>query len=107
MMLTWKYALPAFVVPIAFAVHPEGLGLLLQAGWADVAWQSASALAGVAALAGGAGGWRMRGASVGTRAAAVLGGLLLFGPDAAVQATGLAVAAAGFAVASAGNAQPR
>jgi TRAP-type uncharacterized transport system fused permease subunit len=30
MMLTWKFALPAFLVPFAFALAPRGLGLLLQ-----------------------------------------------------------------------------
>ena len=30
MMLTWKYALPAFLVPFAFTLDPRGLGLLLQ-----------------------------------------------------------------------------
>ena len=33
MMLTWKYTLPAFLVPFVFTLSPEGLGVLLQAGW--------------------------------------------------------------------------
>ena len=31
MMLTWKYTLPAFLVPFVFTLSPEGLGVLLQA----------------------------------------------------------------------------
>ena len=33
MMLTWKYTLPAFLVPFAFTLDPRGLGLLLQGSW--------------------------------------------------------------------------
>ena len=36
MMLTWKYTLPAFLVPFTFTLSPEGLGVLLQAPWDDV-----------------------------------------------------------------------
>ena len=31
MMLTWRYTLPAFLVPFVFTLTPEGLGVLLQA----------------------------------------------------------------------------
>ena len=30
MMLTWKYTLPAFLVPFVFTLRPEGAGILLQ-----------------------------------------------------------------------------
>ena len=30
MMLTWKYTLPAFLVPFVFTLTPEGLGILMQ-----------------------------------------------------------------------------
>ena len=36
MMLTWKYTLPAFLVPFMFTLSPEGLGVLLQAPGLDV-----------------------------------------------------------------------
>ena len=36
MMLTWKYTLPAFLVPFLFTLSPEGMGVLLQAPPADV-----------------------------------------------------------------------
>jgi TRAP-type uncharacterized transport system fused permease subunit len=58
---TWKYVLPAFVVPFMFVLDPEGVGLLLQVpaggNWWDVAWVTMSALVGICALAAGAQGW--------------------------------------------------
>lgn len=51
MMLTWKYSLPAFIVPIAFTLDARGMGLLLQGPWSDIVVGSATALVGVAAIA--------------------------------------------------------
>ena len=56
MMLTWKYTLPAFLVPFAFTLTPEGLGVLLQAPPGDIARTAGTALVGVGALAMGGGG---------------------------------------------------
>src|SRR3712207_5265877 len=50
MMLTWKYTLPAFLVPFIFALSPEGLGVLLQAPLLDVFWTTLTAAIGIAAL---------------------------------------------------------
>jgi TRAP-type uncharacterized transport system fused permease subunit len=49
----WKYTAPAFLVPIAFAIAPDGLGLLLQGSAMSIALTSVTALAGVVALAAG------------------------------------------------------
>jgi TRAP transporter 4TM/12TM fusion protein len=57
MMVTWRYTLPAFVVPFMFTLTPEGLGVLLQAPLATVFISSATAAVGVAALAAAFGGW--------------------------------------------------
>src|SRR5690606_29504211 len=57
MMLTWKYTLPAFLVPFVFTLSPSGLGLLLQAPLPDVVRTTISAAIGIAALAMGLGGW--------------------------------------------------
>jgi TRAP transporter 4TM/12TM fusion protein len=78
MMLTWKYTLPAFLVPFVFTLSAQGLGVLMQAPVADVLLSSATAAAGVGALAAGLGGWIRRAASGGERVALVGGGLLLF-----------------------------
>jgi len=79
-MLTWKFALPAFLVPLAFTLHPSGMGLLLQAGFSDVLTSSLSALAGVAAFAMTFSGWMLRRPTVPARALAGAGGLLLLHP---------------------------
>jgi TRAP transporter 4TM/12TM fusion protein len=78
MMLTWKYTLPAFVVPFVFTLSPEGLGVLLSAPLRDIVVATSTAAIGVGALAAGFGGW-IRG-PLGTfdRALLVTGGLLLF-----------------------------
>ena len=57
MMLTWRYTLPAFVVPFMFTLTPEGLGVLLLAPVVTVLVSSGTAAVGVAALAAAFGGW--------------------------------------------------
>ena len=78
MMLTWKYTLPAFLVPFVFTLSPEGMGLLLQTDAATVVWVSASAMAGCAALAAGFGGWAGRPLPLAGRIGFAALGLLLF-----------------------------
>ena len=99
MMLTWKYTLPAFLVPFVFTLRDEGLGVLLQAPVATIAWTSASAAVGVAALAVGAGGWLRRQANGPERLLAVTAGLLLMYPSPATDMLGLG----GFAGAAAAH----
>jgi TRAP transporter 4TM/12TM fusion protein len=94
MMLTWKYALPAFVVPFAFTLDPRGLGLLLQGGWADILISSSTAMVGVAGLAMGLGGWLIGSAPMWVRALAAGGGLVLFYPAPAADMIGAAAVAA-------------
>jgi TRAP transporter 4TM/12TM fusion protein len=77
MMLTWKYTLPAFLVPFVFTLNREGLGVLMQGPMADVLFSSLTAAAGVAALAAGCGGWIRHAASPQERTALVVAGLLL------------------------------
>ena len=36
MMLTWKYTLPAFLVPFVFTLAPAGAGLLFQGPWSSI-----------------------------------------------------------------------
>src|SRR5215204_3117058 len=62
---SWKYTLPAFLVPFVFVLDPEGIGLLLtgsfknlaQADWGSIARVTITAAFGIAALAGGLQGW--------------------------------------------------
>ena len=98
MMLTWKYTLPAFLVPFAFTLSPDGAGVLLQAPLADILHAGGSAAVGVAALAMGFGGWLTRRATPLERAAAGCGGLLLVYPGAATDAAGVLLLAAAVAL---------
>ena len=78
MMLTWKYTLPAFLVPFVFTLSPEGLGVLLQAPIVDVVQTTVTAAIGVGALAAGFGGWVRGPATTSERFLLILGGLFLF-----------------------------
>lgn len=81
MMLTWKYTLPAFLVPFAFTLTPEGSALLLQAPALSVIWTAVTAAVGVAAFAGAFGGWILGPAHMSERVALGLAGGLLFFAD--------------------------
>ena len=98
MMLTWKYTLPAFLVPFAFTVSPEGVGVLLRASAVDVVRTSGTAAIGVSALAMGLGGWLRRAATTPERVLAVAGGLLLFFAAAMTDIMGLALFGAAIAL---------
>jgi TRAP transporter 4TM/12TM fusion protein len=96
MMLTWKYTLPAFLVPFVFTLTPEGQGVLLQAPLTAILLTSATAAVGVAALAAGLSGWirtRLRPAE---RAGLVAGGLLLCYAGGWTDAAGLGLTAVVF-----------
>lgn len=51
MLRTWKYTLPAFVIPFGFTLSSDGLGLLLQTSTRGALQASLTAAVGVAALA--------------------------------------------------------
>ncbi|WP_033436947.1 TRAP transporter permease [Saccharothrix sp. NRRL B-16314] len=60
MWRTWKYTLPAFLVPLAFVLTDNGAGLLLRTSLVDALWVFAVSALGVAALAVVTGGWLFR-----------------------------------------------
>jgi TRAP transporter 4TM/12TM fusion protein len=93
MMLTWKYTLPAFLVPFVFTLDPRGMGVLLRGSAVEIVWTSATAGIGVVALAMGFGGWIRRAATASERALAIIGGVLLFYPTGAADAAGIAITA--------------
>ncbi|MDQ3996350.1 MAG: TRAP transporter large permease subunit, partial [Gemmatimonadota bacterium] len=90
-LLTWKYTLPAFLVPFAFTLSPEGLGLLLRAPAGEVLRSGSTAALGVVALAVAFGGWVRGPVSPAERLAAGLAGLLLVLPDRISDLVGLAL----------------
>jgi len=57
MWLTWKYTLPAFLVPFVFVLAPQGEGLLLVGGWPTIVIACVTGALAVAALAVLTGAW--------------------------------------------------
>jgi TRAP transporter 4TM/12TM fusion protein len=102
MMVTWKYALPAFLVPFAFTLDSRGLGLLLQGDLLHAATGSVTALVGVGGLAMGIGGWLIGRASVLARGLAAAGGILLFYPSPMADVAGALMLLAALALARLG-----
>ncbi|MCS7480848.1 TRAP transporter permease [Umezawaea endophytica] len=77
MWQTWKYTLPAFLVPLAFVLTDNGSALLLQGSWLDALWVTAVSALGVAALAVVTGGWLISRAGLPERLLCVPAALLL------------------------------
>ena len=93
MMLTWKYTLPAFVVPLVFTLTPEGSGLLLQAPVQTVLVTALSAAVGIGAFAACFGGWIFKPATLAERALMGVAGTLLVFADVRLDALGLVLTA--------------
>ena len=74
---TWKYTIPAFVVPFMFTLSDRGRGLLLQGPWIDVAIAVILAIVGLACFAAAACGWIRGRATVMERVGAAVAGILL------------------------------
>ncbi|MGB8599263.1 MAG: TRAP transporter large permease subunit, partial [Burkholderiales bacterium] len=81
---SWKYTMPAFLVPFIFVLDPSGIGLLLKlppdGSWLGVAWITLTAFFGIAALCGGVQGYLLRKTTLVERAVLILAGLLLVYP---------------------------
>ncbi|HEX7125735.1 MAG TPA: TRAP transporter fused permease subunit [Thermodesulfobacteriota bacterium] len=90
MWITWKYALPAFVVPFMFVLTPEGMGLLLEGPAPQVVLAVGTAVAGIWALVAGAGGFLLHRASWPQRVILVASGLALVYGHPVADAAGLA-----------------
>jgi TRAP-type uncharacterized transport system fused permease subunit len=91
-----KYALPAFLAPLAFVLTPNGSFLLARGSFVDVLWATAVAMLAVAGLAVATGGWLpgIGPARTSTRAVAALAGLLLLYLEPVTIALGVAALAA-------------
>jgi len=77
MMQTWKYTLPAFLVPFAFVLSPHGEGVLAEAPPLTVLWTFAVSALAVCALAVTTSGWLLGPARWPERVACGAGALLL------------------------------
>lgn len=91
MMLTWKYTLPAFLVPFVFTQSAQGMGILLQAPWPDVLAATLTAAVGIGALAMGLGGWLRSAATLPERIGATIAGLLMVYASAVTDLLGIAL----------------
>ena len=94
---SWKYTLPAFVVPFMFVLDPDGVGLLLKrppgGDWWHVVVFAVTAMAGIVALAAGVQKWALRACNHAERWLLVAGGLALVYPSWPAKGTGLALVA--------------
>ncbi|MBA3903001.1 MAG: C4-dicarboxylate ABC transporter permease [Rhodocyclaceae bacterium] len=79
-LMSWKYTLPAFLVPFMFVLDPAGQGILLKGSWQDIAVSSITAMVGIAALAGGAQNWLLKRCSLIERVLLIAAGLMLVYP---------------------------
>src|SRR6266446_4150158 len=94
---SWKYTMPAFLVPFMFVLDPSGVGLLLtgsiktlgQADWGSIALVTITAGLGIAALAGGVQGWLFKRTTWIERVMLIVAGLALVYPTLAADIVGL------------------
>ena len=93
-LMSWKYTLPAFLVPFVFVLDPAGQGLLLKGTWQDIAISSVTAMIGIAALAGGAQNWLLKRCKLFERLLLIVAGLLLVYPMPLLDWIGIALIAA-------------
>ena len=94
---SWKYTLPAFVVPFMFVLDPFGTGLLLSVpkggSWVDVVTITGLALVALLALAGAAEGWLLSKTSTLERLVLLAAGVLVLTPAALNDAVGIGLLA--------------
>jgi len=89
---SWKYTLPAFLVPFAFVLDPAGVGLLLKGSVFDVVHTTLTAVVGIASLACGVQGFMFRRTTWLERSMLIAAGLLLVYPRAAADIAGICLA---------------
>lgn len=81
---SWKYTMPAFLVPFVFVLAPDGVGLLLNVpkggSWVDIVFVTARTMVGIAALAATTQNWMWVRTTVIERAMLLASGLLLVFP---------------------------
>jgi len=94
---SWKYTLPAFLVPFMFVLDPSGVGLLLTGSlktlgnedWGSIAVVSVTAALGIASLAGGVQGWLFGRTKWIERVMLIVAGLALVYPTTTADIVGL------------------
>src|SRR6266702_3693668 len=103
---SWKYTMPAFLVPFMFVLDPSGVGLLLtgsiktlgNADWGSIALVTITAALGIAALAGGVQGWLFKRTTWIERVMLIAAGLALVYPTTTADIVGLGLFAVVMAI---------
>jgi len=103
---SWKYTMPAFLVPFMFVLDASGQGLLLmgswqklgEANWGSIALVSITAAIGIAALAGGLQNWLLRRTTVPERWLLIAAGVALVYPRPLFDAIGVGLFALALAM---------
>ena len=98
-MQTWKYTVPAFLVPFMFVLDSSGQGLLLMgsakalanANWWNIAEVTITAAIGIAAIAAGFQGWALRKTTLVERVLFILAGFALVYPTTTADVVGIAL----------------
>ncbi len=98
---TWKYTLPAFLVPFVFVLDPAGTGLLLtgsfktlaNADWGAIALITFTTSSGILALAGAFQGWLFRRSPAYERVTLVVAGFALVYPGTVSHSVGFVLIA--------------
>jgi len=82
---SWKYTMPAFLVPFVFVLDPLGAGLLLEVprncSWIDVAWVTFTTSIGIVGFAVAAQGWLFGRVATWMRVAGIMVGIALLFPS--------------------------
>jgi TRAP-type uncharacterized transport system fused permease subunit len=103
---SWKYTVPAFLLPFMFVLDPAGQGLLLMgstkalanADWWSIAQVTATAAVGIAALAGGFQGWALKRTTLLERSMFIVAGFALVYPGAMADLIGFGLVGAALAM---------
>jgi TRAP-type uncharacterized transport system fused permease subunit len=96
MMVTWKYTLPAFVVPFMFTLDTSGgVALLAMGPTQEIVLATVTGCLAIVAMVGGVGGWIVRPASWPERIVLIVASGLLFYTGTLQDLIGLALLIAG------------
>ena len=103
---SWKYTIPAFLVPFMFVLEPAGQGLLLMgslknlaaADWSSIALVTFKAAVGIGAIAAGFQGWAIKRTNVVERCLLIVAGFALVLPGTAFDLIGFGCVIAALAM---------
>jgi len=94
---SWKYTVPAFLLPFMFVLEPAGQGLLLTgslktlatADWTSIAWVTFSAALSIGAIGAGFQGWALKKLNIIERCLLIVAGFAIVLPGTTSDLVGL------------------